>query len=37
MSSSDLNQRIRISHLRCEYLVAPLGIDELRAAPELGH
>jgi alpha-L-rhamnosidase len=33
MSSSDLNQRIRISHLRCEYLVAPLGIDE--PAPRL--
>ncbi|HKW30837.1 MAG TPA: family 78 glycoside hydrolase catalytic domain [Verrucomicrobiae bacterium] len=33
MSSSDPLNHIRIAHLRCEYLVAPLGIDE--CAPRL--
>lgn len=28
MNSSDTAESIRISHLRCEYLVAPFGIDE---------
>jgi alpha-L-rhamnosidase len=33
MNSSNLLKRIRVSHLRCEYLVAPLGLDE--PAPRL--
>ena len=32
MRSSDMPGHIRITRLRCEYLVAPLGIDERRAA-----
>lgn len=33
MNASRLSEPIRVNQLRCEYLVAPLGIDE--TAPRL--